>query len=189
MVHGGHNISGLQRYPVCQATQHGSHGVVVVGHQAGRLATGGVLETGVVGIAEDSLDPRQNTWGRHCLVGEVAWGRGRIFIYHVSSLQSEKVLWYVPVKVCFLTLVLPVQRVHSSQPHQAHEQDDRPHDLHEETQLVEARFDYSHYNDLSLLVTLHSIGGFLENSSKCCDKMLLCFRSQWDSTKRIILRI
>lgn len=46
--------------------------------------------------------------------------------------------------------MLAVQRVHSSQPHQAHEQDDRPHDLHEETQLVEERFDYSH--DLSLQV-------------------------------------
>lgn len=49
----------------------------------------------------------------------------------------------LPVDVCFLTLVLAVQRVHSPQPHQAHEQDDRPHDLHEETHLVEGRDDDS----------------------------------------------
>lgn len=49
----------------------------------------------------------------------------------------------LPVNVCFLTLVLAVQRVHSPQPHQAHEQDDRPHDLHEEAHLVEGRYDDS----------------------------------------------
>lgn len=52
------------------------HGVVVVGHQARRFTTGGVLKTGVVGITKDSLDPWQDPCGGHGLVGEVAWGRG-----------------------------------------------------------------------------------------------------------------
>lgn len=52
------------------------HGVVVVGHEARRFTTGGVLKTRVIGITEDSLDPWQDPWGGHGLVGEVAWGRG-----------------------------------------------------------------------------------------------------------------
>lgn len=48
------------------------HGVVVVGHQTRRFPTGGVLETRVVGVAEDPLDPRQEPSGGHGLVREVA---------------------------------------------------------------------------------------------------------------------
>lgn len=48
------------------------HGVVVVGHQTRRFPTGGVLKTRVLGIAEDPLDPRQNSGGGHGLVREVA---------------------------------------------------------------------------------------------------------------------
>ena len=36
----------------------GSHGVVVVGHQPRGFTAGGVLEAGVVGVAEDPQDPR-----------------------------------------------------------------------------------------------------------------------------------
>lgn len=68
-------------------------------------------------------------------------------MYRVSSPRGgrakESAFDMLPVNVCFLTLVLAVQRVHSPQPHQAHEQDDRPHDLHEETHLVEGRYDDS----------------------------------------------
>lgn len=48
------------------------HGVVVVGHQTRRFPTSGVLKTRVVGIAEDSLDPRQDPSGGHGLIREVA---------------------------------------------------------------------------------------------------------------------
>lgn len=47
------------------------HGVVVVGHQTRRFPTSGVLKTRVIGIAEDSLDPRQDPSGGHGLVREV----------------------------------------------------------------------------------------------------------------------
>lgn len=48
------------------------HGIVVVGHQTRRFSTSGVLKTRVIGIAEDSLDPRQDPSGGHGLVREVA---------------------------------------------------------------------------------------------------------------------
>lgn len=51
------------------------HGVVVVGHQTRRLSSGRELETGVVGVAEDPLDPRQDPRWWHGLVWEVTWGR------------------------------------------------------------------------------------------------------------------
>lgn len=37
--------------------------------------------------------------------------------------------------VCLLTFVLAVQRIHPPQPHQPHEEQDGPHDLHEEPSL------------------------------------------------------
>lgn len=59
--------------------------------------------------------------------------------------------------------MLAVQRVHSSQPHQAHEQGDRPQDLHKETQLVEERFSYSRPEPQSMIWALRE--EFWENSS------------------------
>lgn len=50
----------------------GLHGVVVVGHQTWRFPTSGVLETRIVGVAEDTLDPRQEASRGHGLVREVA---------------------------------------------------------------------------------------------------------------------
>lgn len=51
------------------------HGIVVVGHQARRFTTCGVLKTRVVGITEDALDPWQDPCGGHGLVGEVTCNR------------------------------------------------------------------------------------------------------------------
>jgi len=49
-----------------------SRGVVVVGHQTWGFTAGGVLEAGVVGVAEDPLDPGQDACRGHGLVGKVA---------------------------------------------------------------------------------------------------------------------
>lgn len=84
------------------------------------------------------------------------WGSGlrerrNIYISRFTRAEwknSKSAFWCLPGNVCLLTLVLAVQRVHSSQPHQAHEQDHWPHDLHKETHLVEERYDHS--QDLSL---------------------------------------
>lgn len=48
-----------------------SHGVVEVANDARRLAWRGVPEAGVVGIAEDPLEPGQRAGRRHGLVGKM----------------------------------------------------------------------------------------------------------------------
>lgn len=48
-----------------------SHGVVEVSDDARRLARRGVLEAGVVGVAEDPLQPGQRSCRRHRLVGKM----------------------------------------------------------------------------------------------------------------------
>lgn len=49
------------------------HGVVIVGDDTWWLSSGGLPEAGVVGVAEDALQPRQDPrWG-HGLVREMTW--------------------------------------------------------------------------------------------------------------------
>lgn len=48
-----------------------SHRVVEVSDDAGGLAGRGVLEAGVVGVAEDPLEPGQGSCRRHRLVGKM----------------------------------------------------------------------------------------------------------------------
>lgn len=50
----------------------GLHRVVVVGDEAWRLSSGWISEAGVVGVAEDALDPGQYSCRGHRLVGEMA---------------------------------------------------------------------------------------------------------------------
>lgn len=48
-----------------------SHGLVEVSHDPGGLSRSGVAEAGVVGVADDALDPRQGACRGHGLVGEM----------------------------------------------------------------------------------------------------------------------
>lgn len=48
-----------------------SHGLVEVSHDPGGLSRSGVAEAGVVGVADDALDPGQGACRGHGLVGEM----------------------------------------------------------------------------------------------------------------------
>ena len=51
------------------------HGVIEVPHHPGRLPGCGVAEAGVVGVANNTLHPRQDPCRRHGLVREVTWNQ------------------------------------------------------------------------------------------------------------------
>ncbi len=93
------------------------HGVVVVGHQARRFTTGGVLKTRVVGITEDSLDPWQDPCWGHGLVGEVAWGRGDTVGFQRLTQVTDEYLWtripWITKGIIFLSLWIDMLHIFS----------------------------------------------------------------------------
>lgn len=85
-----------------------------------------------MGVAEDALQPGQDSCRGHRLVGEMTCRKPvAVFLTWKNERKEENTTEIVS----FLTLMLLVQWVGLPKPHQTAEEQQRPEDLHKETHL------------------------------------------------------
>lgn len=114
------------------------HGVVEVVDLARRLARRGMVQTGVVHVADHTLEPGQHASGRHGLVGIVTCGRVRRRWPKKESAASARRRWGGGL---VLTLAFVEGLAGGPHPHQYQEEEERPEQLHNQPHLqrTEAR--------------------------------------------------